>query len=311
MKKSYPHFVITGAPKAGTTSLHRYLVQHPAVFFPQGKKEPLFFCGYPPSFSGPGSDALNRSMVTRPEDYEALFATAEASMVTGDASTDYLACSEAAANIKAWNPDARIIIVLRNPVDRAYSEHMHLVRDRLETHSFREALELESERRRQGYIPLFRHRERGLYHDSVVRYQALFGPERVKILLHEDFTRSPQDTVNDVLRFLGLEPVSLDVSGRYNVSGKPRWPWLQSLYVRFRQSDDQGQVKRLARLLSSGRVRQAIRGFYLARNLKATEGPTTEATTLLQDYYSEDVMGLGKLINRDLSHWISDMEKSA
>lgn len=305
MTKDFPHFVLAGAPKSGTTSLHRYLAQHPSVFFPPGKKEPLFFCGYKASFTGPGSASLNRNMVTNHREYEALYSAAEPGMTTGDASTDYLACPEAPGNIMSWNPDARIIILLRNPVKRAYSEHMHLVRDRLEQHSFMASLELESERRRQGYIPLFRHLERGLYHEGVTRYLSAFGPDRVKILLHEDFTLSPQDTVDDVLRFIGLEPIRVDVADRYNVSGVPRWPWLQSMFVRFRHSDDNGIAKRIVRSVTNKRFRQAIRKFYMSHSLSTADGPTPEELRYLREYYADDVRRLGILLNRDLDHWLS------
>lgn len=308
MSEKNPDFIIVGAPKAGTTSLHRYLEQHPKIFSPRGKKEPLFFCGYPPDFKGPGAEVVNRNMVTTPESYRALFTSAGPSAVTGEASTDYLACEEAPDRIWAWNPDARIIIMLRNPIDRAYSEHMHLVRDRFETESFMRALELEPVRRKKGYIPLFWHKERGQYCAAVQRYLQCFGENQVKIIYYDEFSDAPGDIASDVFQFLGLAPVEIDTSLKYNVSGAPRWPLIQKLYVKFRQSDDRGWVKRVARLISSGRSRQAIHSLYLRRNLRASKGITVEEREVLRNYFTEDVNNLSRLLNKNLSHWLASPE---
>lgn len=308
--EKYPDFMIVGAPKAGTTSLHHYLDKHPNIFFPEGKKEPLFFCGYPPEFKGPGAEALNRNIVTTPELYRALYASSSPSDVTGEASTDYLLCEEAPVRIRAWNPDVRIIIMLRNPIDRAYSEHMHLVRDCLETEKFLRALELEPERREKGYIPLFWHKERGQYCAAVQRYLQCFGESRVKIIFYDDFSEAPADVASEVFEFLGLEPVKIDASQKHNVSGVPRWPLIQKLYIWFRLSDNQGWVKKLARLLTCGRLRQAIRSLYLKRNLRESQGITVEEREFLRSCFAEDINNLSRLLDKDLSHWLASAEPS-
>jgi len=206
-----PDFVIAGAPKAGTTSLYRYLLQHPGIFMP-AKKEPVFFCGYERNFRGPGSEVFNENLVVDEKEYLGLFSGAPAGSLTGEASTDYLSCPESPYRLKEWNPSARVVICLRNPIERAYSEHMHLVRDMLETKTFREALELEDERAARNFIPLFWHVERGLYHESVQRYLEVFGHRKVKLILHEELTRSPASVVEEIFEFLGVAPVPVEVA---------------------------------------------------------------------------------------------------
>ena len=309
MQRKPPDFFIVGAPKTGTTSLFVYLEQHDGIFFPKDKKEPMFFCGYQPEFTGPGSASLNKSMVVSEDVYEALYAGAPDHTLKGDASTDYLSCPKAVENIQKWNPEARIIIMLRNPVYRAYSEHMHLVRDQFEKNTFMESLELEEERRKRGYIPLFWHKGRGLYHESVSRYLKAFGKDQVRIILHEDFSADPIKITREVFDFLGLNPIDVDVSGKYNVSGVAKWPWLQKCYMYFRASEEQGWMKRLARVLTSGAMRQRFRVFYLRKNIKKTSGPTLDEEQYLRQYFANDVKQLSSLLGRDLSHWLRAPEQ--
>lgn len=133
-----PDFFIVGAPKAGTTSIYSYLVQHPEIFMP-ARKEPYFF----------GQWRRNSEEDLR--DYLRLFRGVPESKVAGEASTTYLYLQSAAEEIKAFRPDAKIIIMLRNPVDRAYSQYWHHVRLGWVEASFEEELEAEEARLREGW----------------------------------------------------------------------------------------------------------------------------------------------------------------
>src|SRR5882672_4936026 len=112
MSPQMPEFFIVGAPKCGTTSLYAYLSRHPAVFMPR-VKEPFFFC----------SDIQTTSMVRSLDDYCALFALAPLGSMRGEASTLYLFSEVAIPRIMALRPDAKILVMLRNPSDAAYSFH--------------------------------------------------------------------------------------------------------------------------------------------------------------------------------------------
>ena len=122
-----PHFLVVGVPKAGTTALHAALQQHPQLFLPQ-VKEPKYFLtdGPPPTRGGPGDLETYREHVWRRADYEALFAPVPAGMLTGECTPFYLYDRDAQRRIKAAIPDARLIVIVRDPVERAHSNWTHL-----------------------------------------------------------------------------------------------------------------------------------------------------------------------------------------
>lgn len=302
MSHKIPAFIIVGAPKAGTTFLYKYLEQHPRIYMPT-KKEPLFFCEYPDAV-GPSADAYNRNMVRSPTEYESLFEEARGDQLCGEASTDYLSCELAPRNIYRWNPTTRIIIILRNPIDRAYSEHMHLMRDCCETESFCKSIELEEERRKNGYVPLFRHVGRGLYLNGVKRYVEQFGWEQVKIIFFEDLVADPKGISRDLVRFLGLPDVEIRDPGTVNESGVPRFSLLQMVYVRMRSLPADSLTKKIVRKLTVRSLRQFIVGQYLKMNIRKSEGITPEERQMLAAHFRDDIEGLGDLLGCDLSHWL-------
>lgn len=212
---SIPHFVIVGAPKCGTTSLYAYLQQHPQVFMPQNK-EPRFFCDYRVDEFEFGPKQFHPNIVSQPSDYAALFAPAPAGALTGEASTDYLSVPGVAGRIRAWNPLAKIIIMLRDPIDRAYSEYRHSVVANFQQNSFWESINLENQRYSERYDPIFSHVRRGLYCEGVRTFLEQFGQDHVKIILFDDLQKSAAETIESVFRFLHLPLVPVDVSKRYN-----------------------------------------------------------------------------------------------
>jgi hypothetical protein len=292
-----PQFVIVGAPKAGTSSLYQYLNQHPLVFMSR-KKEPGFFCNYERDFKGPGSHTRNKNLVTDPGEYLNLFAEAPRGSLTGEASTDYLSCPQAPLRLQEWNPTAKIIACLRNPIDRAYSEHRHLVRAMHEQEEFATALRLETERRNEGWIPLFWHVERGLYCDAIERYISAFGKGNVKIVFYEDLARSPKLVVRTLFEFLEIKPVPVDVSKMYNVSGYPLLKPLQNVLVKNRL------LTPLKGLLSE-KSRTRIKETVLWANLQKKTMSQAEFE-YLKTRFSSDIACLQDLLRTDLSHWVGN-----
>lgn len=215
MNANRPDFIIVGAPKSGTTSLYRYLQQHPSVFMPENK-EPRFFCNYPVESSEYMRHQFHSDIVTDLDRYIALFSEAKSSMLCGEASTDYLSCNGATERIHAWNPDAKIIIMLRHPVARAWSEYRHSIAANFQPHSFWDSLCLEEERIAGRYDPIFFHVKRGLYHESVARYLHLFGQKQVRVIFFDDFAHSPERCIDDTLGFLGLQAVTINTHVRHN-----------------------------------------------------------------------------------------------
>ncbi len=215
--KNKPNFLIVGAPKSGTTSLYQYLQQHKDIFMPQNK-EPRFFCNYPTHLFEFGTKQYHPDIITNEDDYLALFEEAKHDSICGEASSDYLACDGAANRIYQWNKDMKIVILLRNPIERAYSEYQHSIAAKFQDLSFYESLRMEKERAIKLYDPIYSHVKRGHYWESVSLYLELFGTDNVKIILFEEFVNSTLRVVESVLTFLNLEPMKLDVTQHFNAS---------------------------------------------------------------------------------------------
>ncbi len=148
-----PNFLIVGAAKSGTTALYAYLRQHPQVYM-SPLKEPNYFAhaGQPPQFGGPRADILNRDVVYRRDAYEALFHDAHHATAIGEASPRYLAVPGTARRIKEQASHMRMIAILRDPVERAFSSFVMYQRDGLEpAASLLQAIEDEPRRRRENW----------------------------------------------------------------------------------------------------------------------------------------------------------------
>ncbi len=230
-----PNFLIVGAPKAGTSSIYAYLKQHPDVYM-SPVKEPHFFMldNKKAAFQGPGDSDRFKSAVHRLEDYQRLFDGVRDEVAIGEASTTYLGSHVAAAQIKRCLPNAKIIAILRHPVDAAYASFLHLARDGDELQkSFSAALQAEKERIEMNWDPIWHHTKRGFYYSQVERYYQLFGKEQVKVYLYENFKQNPQSILQDMFAFLGVDKAFVpNMSTKYNVSKMPRSVALNRLLLK-------------------------------------------------------------------------------
>lgn len=206
--RRYPDFFIVGAPRCGTTFMYEYLNRHPQIYM-SPTKEPQYFANDLDSGSYLDSVTFMRDR----EQYLDLFRDAQPDQITGEASTWYLYSKDAARNIKMANADARIIIMLRDPVDMLYSLHGRRVYGGSEDLTdFEEALAAEGDRKLGRRIPprarnieaLF-YRDVGRYSEQVKRYLETFGPERVHIIIFEEFRADPSAAYRQTLEFLGVD----------------------------------------------------------------------------------------------------------
>ena len=201
-----PDFFIVGHPKSGTTALYEMLRSHPQIYMPL-LKEPEFFATE--MRVGLRPERLPDSL----EEYLMLFADARADQIVGEASTSYLRSHTAAALIAEIQPAARIIAILREPASFLRSAHLQYVQAVIETeYDLRRALALEEERRegrnlpRHGFWPLaLQYSDHVRYVEQLRRYHAVFEPERVLVLIYDDFRADNDGTVRSVLRFLGVD----------------------------------------------------------------------------------------------------------
>ena len=217
---SLPHVIIGGAQKSGTTSLHRLLERHPDVYLPPRPQEIHYF-------DLPENYARGRHW------YEAHFSAAPVGRLIAQTSPMYLFAPEAAERIHALLPGARLIFILRDPVDRAYSHYWHQVRYGLESYSFEEALQQEPRRLREGFAALrhYSYVARGRYAEQLKRFAARFDRTQILILRTEELRSGLPAVCRRVAEFLQLDPSGFTPHHpdglHQNSSRLPRSRWLQ------------------------------------------------------------------------------------
>jgi Sulfotransferase family len=208
-----PDFLILGAPKAGTTALHAALTQHPDVFMCRPKEPKYWICddAPPPAWRGPGDMHSRQEWLWRRTDYERLFDGAPADRLRGESTPFYLWHRGAQRRIAASLPDARLIAVVRDPIDRAYSNWMHLWSDGLEpVCDFEAAFARERERIDAGGAPFWRYAELGRYGEQLGHLFGLVDPSRVLVLRYRSIVDDPRGAVDRTCEFLGLTPGLVD-----------------------------------------------------------------------------------------------------
>ena len=290
-----PNFFIVGAQKAGTTSLYHYLDQHPEIYM-SPRKEPHYFEGMHSEFRRPG---LRSAPVSDLAQYRALFGGVSGERAIGEASASYLYSPRAPGLIKSSVPDARLIAILRNPADRAYSNFVYCVQvGREPLGSFAEALQAEEARTRDKWGPLWYYKQKGFYYAQVKRYFDTFGRGQVGVWLYEDLRNDPLGTLREVFRFLDIDESFVpDASMEYNPSGIPR---VGRLYkgVRTLTARNPALVERV--------LPARVRGYVKRRFFVKPPPFPPEVRRQLTDSYKEDILRLQELIGRELSAWLED-----
>ena len=205
-----PDFFLIGAPKAGTSALHAALAQHPDLLLSRTKEPKYYLCGDapPPAYRGPGDAHSNQEWVWRRRDYLSLFAGGPPAALRGESTPFYLYRRDALRRIVEDVPQARMVAVLRDPVDRAYSNWMHLWMDGLEPQpDVVEAVRLEADRIDRGWAPFWHYRGLGMYGRQVADLLQLVERDRLLLLRYRDLVDEPVRTLDRVFRFLGVPSV--------------------------------------------------------------------------------------------------------
>jgi hypothetical protein len=302
-----PDFFIVGQPKSGTTALYEILCEHPQLYMPE-IKEPMFLA----------SDLLagvrRPTVRARPrtlEQYLALFADAREEQRAGEASALYLCSRDAAANIAQLQPDARVIAIMREPASFLHSLHLQLLQDRSETeHDLIKALALEDDRRRGRHIPRGCPRPASLlyseyprYVEQLRRYDAMFAPEQMLVLIYDDFRADNEGTVRRVLRFLNVDdtgPIEVKDSNR---TVRLRSPQLDDAVKTV--SAGRGPMMRAVsapvRTLTSRRVRHHALRVARRRLVYGEARPLDDRVMLeLRRRFKGEVVALSEYLDRDL-----------
>jgi len=281
--------------------MYTYLRQHPDVFMPD-EKEPKFFC----SDLDSGSEADGAFFMRDEEQYLALFADTGAARRVGEACVANLFSTVAAARIKAKSPDAKIIIMLRDPVEQMYSFHSVRRGNATEDLDFEAALAAEADRRQGRRLPrlarnikMYQYRAVASYTDQVARYFDTFGRDNVHVIIFDDFVRDPAASYRATLEFLGVDPDFQPELAVVNAHATNISPRLSTL---LRDPAVVGRLKRLVpRALHPpiGRLRARLRGW---NKKSARRAPVDlDLRNRLRAELRPDVIRLGELLGRDLS----------
>ena len=219
-----PDFFIAGAPKAGTTAVHAALARHPALYM-SAVKEPKFFLtdGPPPARGGPGDVQTYREHVWQRDDYEALFAAAPAGILRGESTPFYLYNRDAQRRIRALIPSARLIVILRDPVERAHSNWAHLWSAGLDpVDDFVLACAEEQRRIEDGWADFWRYTSLGRYGDQLEHLYTVFPRDQVLVFRYHALIESPGLVLDQICAFLGVPQGVLAEVPRENVTAHPQ-----------------------------------------------------------------------------------------
>ncbi|RJP68701.1 MAG: sulfotransferase [Candidatus Abyssobacteria bacterium SURF_17] len=295
-----PNFFIVGAAKCGTTTLYEYLRMHPGVFMSR-LKEPAFFAADSMLKRRNGIKDTKRKIVTEFESYSKLFEDSCGRPVIGEASTDYLYYhAEAIPKMKRYLGNPKIIIMLRNPVERAYSAYMHLVRDNREFLPFEEALTSEGSRMKEGWSSSWYYTAKGYYCDQVRAYLEHFA--EVKVCLFDDLQKNPVVLAQEVYDFLGVDATFVPSIGtKYNVSGVPRFKRINAFFIE--PSWLQSLTKGIGKFILKEEGWVKLRDTTRAKILTKVE-MTPETRQYLEGQYHDEIIRLQTLIRRDLTSWL-------
>lgn len=287
-----PGFLVAGAPKAGTTTIHATLAGHPEVFLPHGK-ELHFFDDDAAYARGPGWYARH-------------FEAGRGRAAVGEITPAYMSYEDAPARIRqTLGPDVRLVFVLREPVSRAYSEYLHNERRGFVTGPFEEACRLEFrrpglsrwERRKYSFL------SRGFYATQLERFLALFPRESLLVLLFEaDLVAAPVSTMERIQAFIGVTPITLETQ-RHNVAFTPRSAAVQRLL------HGRNRLREAMRTaVPSPRLRSWVRRRIERLNDAGREPEALDPSlgrALFDEYFREETQALEKLLGRSLEAWRS------
>ena len=294
-----PNFFIIGAQKCGTDALYHALRQHPQIFM-SPEKEPSFFMmdGCLPSFRSP-SAGYTRRLVPDWDRYLQLFADAGTKKAIGEASAIYLSSyypERTAARIRDRSPHARLIALLRQPADRAYSAYnFYHAREIEPVDTFVGALAAEAGRF-EAECPDIRHFANGCYHANLKPYYDNFPRSQIRVYLQEDWSTDPGRVLHEIFEFLEVDTGFQVKVERRNVTTLYKSKKLRRLFI------NPNRVERWLKRMLPGSWLQGLEAW----NELAALPFSPELRRELTDSFRSDIQALQNLIDRDLSHWLGD-----
>jgi len=295
-----PNLFIVGAAKCGTTAMAEYLKKHENIFFTT-PKEPHYFA----------TDMPGYQVVNNFEEYLNLFSNAtEKHLYKGEASVYYIYSKEAIKNIYNFNPDAKIIVMLRNPIEMVYSLHAQLIKTANEDIlDFEEAWNLIQKRKNKQYLPKYSKDHQVLYYDEIAKFADqltniynYFPKKQVHIILFDDFQKDTAKTYNNVLKFLQLPRSSTIKFEKINQNAVPKNHLLN--YLLRKQPYGIKKIKNIIKSILGVKELGIVKKL-VNINIKIEKRISLDKefkNKILQTYI-QDINKLEKLLKKDLSSW--------
>lgn len=304
-----PDFFIAGVPKAGTTALHSALAKHPSLHM-SPVKEPKFFLtdGPPRTDGGPGDIKTYREHVWRRSDYEALFDGARPGQIKGESTPFYLYNRDAQLRIKELIPDAKLIVVLRDPVERAHSNWTHLWSAGLDpSGDFLDACAKEEQRVAAGWADFWRYTGLGMYGEQLRHLYTVFPREQVLVVRYRDLLTEPVPMLDQVCDFLGVRAGIVAEVPRENVTAHPHASLRHSVVAAARRASTALSAL-LPGHLGAGMTDQ------LEQMLQQDAAPrrplTWEQRDALIPTFKADIALLESITGEDFSNWLQARGRS-
>jgi hypothetical protein len=305
-----PDFLVIGAPKAGTTALHSALARHPELFM-SAVKEPKFFLtdGPPPARGGgPGDIQTYREHIWRREDYEALFAPAPAGSLRGESTPFYLYDHAAQRRIRTLIPRARLIVILRDPVERAHSNWTHLWSAGLEPiGDFVRACAAEEQRVAAGWAAFWHYTRLGRYGEQLDHLLTVFPRDQVLILRYRALVDVPAATLDEICGFLGVSQGIIADVPRENVTAHPG-----SSMSHLAVSKAVRAAAACGRHLpgnTGAAITKPLERF-LQQNARERRPLTWEQRQAVLPYFENDIRLVEKVTEADFGDWLQPRQRS-
>lgn len=305
-----PDFFLVGAPKCGTTSIYDYFDAHPHLYVPPVKEPNYFANDIDPSgfrseyrssltnenvyFSSEKLEVVHQLFVQNEEYYHRLYKKNKSNALAGDCSPTYLHSSSAAKAIKEFNVNAKILVALRNPVDRLHSHYNMAVQMGLEAQPFLEALRADMQKKQKGVGVSEMYFEGGLYADSITRFLKLFGEEQVAFVFLEDWVKNSQEVQQKICQFLNV-PIFADFKNEGSNVGKAvRNPALHQKIM-------QSPLKEKVMNFMPDKIKGGMKKLYYQ---KKKTGLSADDRMKVLNLYRDDILRTSELVKRDLSNWL-------
>lgn len=309
MDKSAKKFLVVGGAKCATTALYYYLIQHPDVFVPS-IKECRYFSNIGNRVHNPFTNEVIVKVSNTWEEYQLLF-SGSSGKIQGDVSPDYLYYYHESVNniITLFGSDVRIVILLRDPVERAFSNYWHWRREGLKNVSFDDYLQIEDGFSESKAFCGFFIKKVGIFSPAVAAYLKAFPS--VKIVFFEDFSVDPISVSLEILDFIGATgTVDLKHPSFTNKTGSPRFAWLSSLI----KNDWRGKkwIRKFAEIAIGKSKFDDVVNTVLEKNYVKPTTMSTEARNYLEDYYFHDILELERILGKEVPwQWVQEKKLMA